>query len=124
MNAVVENMRITGNEIGMQLGTEALVRDSTIANNVSTGLSCYQCVIERNIAAGNGNAGIFDSNGGGGIVLANVIAGNVSYGLVAPDPPLPKTGYANNILVGNNGGGLQALGVTQAHPNVCEPACP
>jgi len=122
--AVVENMRIVGNYIGMQLGTQGRVTNSTIANNSSTGMYCYQCFIEGNIVAGNGNVGIFDSNGGGGMVLGNVVVANASYGLVAPDPPLPKTGYANNILVGNNSGSLQVLGVTQAHPNLCDPACP
>jgi hypothetical protein len=123
LDAAAENMRIVGNDIGMQLGSQARVSNSTIANN-STGMYCYQCLIESNIIAGNTNAGIFDSNGGGGMVLGNVIVGNTSYGVVAPDPPLPKTGYANNILIGNNGGGVQGLGITQAHPNVCEPACP
>ena len=123
VNFVVQDMRAIGNSTAMQLGTEGQVRNSTVANNTSIGIRCYRCLIEGNIITGNVN-GVFDSDAGGGVLLGNVIVGNTGYGIVAPDPPLPKTGYGNNILLGNNGGGLQALGTMQLHPNVCDPACP
>jgi hypothetical protein len=123
-NFIVEDMRIVGNATAIQLGTEGLVRNSTVANNTSIGIRCYRCLIAGNLVAGNGNAGIFDSDAGGGLVLGNVIVGNAGYGIVSPDPPYPKTGYGNNVLVGNNSGGLQGLGIAQLHPNVCDPACP
>jgi hypothetical protein len=122
--AVVENMRIVGNGIGMQLDLHSRVRNSTIANNTSVGMYCYGCLIEDSIVTGNAFAGILDSQGGGGMVLGNIIVGNGDYGLVAPAPPAPKTGYAANILIGNHSGGLQVLNVNQAHPNECDPACP
>jgi hypothetical protein len=126
MNGVVEDMRILNNFIGIQLspGTGGRVRNSTIANNTSNGMYCYGCLVQGNIIAGNGNTGLADTNKGGGTIIGNIIVGNTGYGIVAPDPPLPKTGYGNNILTGNNSGGLQALGIAQIHPNLCEPACP
>jgi len=38
-----------------------------------------------------------------------------------------QSGYGNNTLVGNNGGGAQTLGgiiLYRMQPNACNPACP
>jgi hypothetical protein len=120
---IVEDMRIVGNSTGIRIET-GRIRNSTITNNSAHGILCHGCLIEQNIIAGNGSVGIYDDTAGGGLVLGNIIAGNGNYGLISPDPPLPKTGYGNNILIGNNGSALQGLGIAQLHPNVCEPACP
>ena len=121
---LVEDMRIVSNGTGIDIKTGARIRNSTIANNTSSGIRCGGCLIEGNVVADNANGGIFDSSAGGGLVLGNVIAFNGAYGLVAPSAPYPKTGYGNNILFANNGGGLQVLDAVQMHPNICEPACP
>jgi hypothetical protein len=54
-------------------------------------------------------------------VVGNVIVGNGRFGLISN----AKTGYGNNILFGNNGGGAQVNAQpAQLHPNVCDPPCP
>jgi hypothetical protein len=116
---VVENMRLV-NGSGVFGGTESRILNSTIANG-TTGIVCPGCLIEQNVITGNTSFGISIPDGGGQ-VLGNVIVGNGNYGI---STFAVSTGYGNNILFGNAGGGAQVAGpAIQLHPNVCEPACP
>jgi hypothetical protein len=120
-SAVIENMRILSNGVGIFVGRDARIRDSTIANSPRGNIACLQsCLIEGNLITGSTNgAGIALT---GGTVLGNLIVSNKFNGLAAD---VNGTGYGNNILFGNNGGGAQVGGAAfQLHPNVCVPGCP
>jgi hypothetical protein len=122
-SAVIENMRIIANGAGIYVGSDARIRDSTVANNTSGNIFCINCVIERSVVTGSANdAGIYVT---GGTVAGNVIVGNARYGLTGVGTSFAPSGYGANILVGNNGGGAQVFDqVFQLHPNFCNPACP
>jgi len=118
---VVENMRILSNGDNLSLPADSRVRNSTIANGGSLGIRCYaSCLIEHNIVTGNTGAGV-QLEGGGGVVLGNVIVGNDFAAILSSDN---RTGYGNNVLLGNGSGGQVSGLVYPLHPNVCDPACP
>ena len=118
---VVENMRILSTGHNLSLPADSRVRNSTIANGGSLGIMCpARCLIEHNIVTGNTGAGVA-LQGGGGVVLGNVIVGN---GLAAIQSSVNRTGYGNNVLLGNGSGGQVSGLVYPLHPNVCDPACP
>ena len=132
-STVVQNMRLLDNFGGAAVGANARILGNIIANSILNGVSCAaRCVIEQNVVTGNGTdpggtaggrAGVSIAQGGA-MLRANVIVGNGSWGLVS-ELNNPPTGYGQNMLVGNNGGGGQVAGdVVQMHPNACDPACP
>jgi len=118
---VVENMRLFVNGTAISVNQQARIRNNTIAQN-GTGVSCGQCVVEGNIVAGNSGTGVV-LVGGFSTVLGNVLVGNGSWGM---NSLFEASGYGENILTANNGGGNQVTGTvaSQLHPNYCEPACP
>jgi len=120
-HGVVEDMRVVSNHVGVFMTEGSRIRNSTIADGGSDGIECLNyCLIEQNVVTGNAE-GIGANNG---MVLGNVIASNEGVGLYN-GAGTRKTGYGNNVLFGNNGGGSQILGqVYQLHPNVCDPPCP
>jgi hypothetical protein len=119
--AVVEHMRLVSNGFGFIGGSDDRVRNSTIASNNASGVTCTGCVIEGSVIADNGFGVTFSF--AGGLALGNVIVGNGGAGLRSSFQG-PMAGYGDNILFGNNGGGAQVSGKAfQLHPNVCEPAC-
>jgi hypothetical protein len=122
-SAVIENMRIIANGAGILVGSDARIRDSTVANNISGNILCSNCLIERSVVTGSANdVGIYVT---GGTAIGNVIVGNARYGLTGVGTSFPPSGYGTNVLVGNNGGGAQVFDqVFQLHPNLCSPACP
>jgi parallel beta-helix repeat protein len=122
---VVEDMRILSNGRNLELPGDSQVRNSTIANGnspmIAPGIRCYaRCLIEQNTVTGNNGAGVA-LEAGGGTVLGNVIVGN---GFAAISSSDTRTGYGNNVLLGNGAGGQVSGIVSQLHPNVCDPACP
>jgi parallel beta-helix repeat protein len=121
--AVIEDMRIMSNGRNLELPADSHVRNSTIANgtDLTAAIRCFaRCLIENNIVTGNAGAGVA-LEAGGGVVLANVIVGNGFAAILSSDN---RTGYGNNVLLGNGSGGQVSGLVFQLHPNVCEPACP
>jgi parallel beta-helix repeat protein len=118
---VAENLRLIGNGVGISVGAEARIRTSTIASG-GIGIICAGgCLIEQNVVSGNNGTGIEAARS---TVIGNAVVSNGGYGLVSI---ATRTGYGNNILFGNNGGGEQVFNngmVLQLHPNVCEPNCP
>jgi hypothetical protein len=121
-NWIVETMRVVENGgYGIHIdGNLSSVRGSTVAENGNDGIYCgFQCLVEDSISSGNGGTGI---SLGSGTILGNVMIGNTSFGIIAVN----LTGYGNNTLAFNNGGGAnpQVLGVSALHPNACSPACP
>ena len=116
--STIENMRVVGNGfIGVQLGSYGKVTDSIMSGNYN-GIACYDnCHIERNVLSSNLNEGV---DIGSGTVLGNTIQHNGSYGVYANT----TTGYGNNTLSVNNGGGAQVFGpLIRLQPNACSPTC-
>ncbi len=123
---IVEDMRISENDqngILNETNGFARVVDSTIFSNGFQGITCAQaCHVEGNIVSNNGalsgSSGIFI---GSGTVLGNTITGNASFGINAT----LSTGYGNNTITDNNGGGVQVGGsILELFPNACFPvAC-
>ncbi len=123
---IVEDMRISENDqngILNETNGFARVIDNTIFSNGFQGIACAQtCHVEGNIVSNNGaqsgSSGIFM---GSGTVLGNTITGNASFGINAT----LSTGYGNNTITDNNGGGVQVGGsILELFPNACFPvAC-
>jgi hypothetical protein len=123
VRSAAERMRLVSNNgfAAMSFNLGSRVRDSIVADNAMDGIICFRCLITGNVVTGNGGDGV---SAAGGQVLDNVIAGNGLIGVYDGGGAV-KTGYGENILIGNNGGGGQTLGQAyQIHPNVCDPACP
>jgi hypothetical protein len=117
--AVIENMRITGINVGVHAASSR-VAHSTITGNGYAGVSCAGCVLEQNLIALNlGYGAIVD---GGDVVLGNLIVSNIYEGIYCQG----TCGYGNNLLFENNNNGAQVAGsgFFPLHPNICEPACP
>jgi hypothetical protein len=105
------------------INTYGTVRNSVASRNVGSGISCGTCVATGNAAYDNGVFGIYVGNGS---AIGNIAYSNANVGLSAGG----STTYRDNLLMANNGGGLQvgsALGVflLNAGGNVCgTAACP
>lgn len=120
-NWIVEDVRVVDNgSRGISLGSYAAVRGTTVTQNGSTGILCQtSCLVEESNVSANG---LFGIQMGLGAVLGSVFISNVQVGISGSG----ISGYANNTLVGNNGGGAnpQVDDAAQMHPNLCDPACP
>jgi hypothetical protein len=119
---IVENMHIIENGThGVVTADYAKVTGSTISANGGSGIGCNDyCHIEGNVLSSNKAKGILLHTGS---ILGNTILNNGSYGI----DTVGQSGYGNNTLVGNNGGGAQTLGgiiLYRMQPNACNPACP
>jgi hypothetical protein len=125
--AVVQDMQITNTGgVGVTLESAGRVLRSTISDTAGTDIQCRgQCLIANNIIARSTNGSGIEllTEAGGHLVLGNVITDNQSFGIYAAG----VTGFGNNTLTGNNGGGAQIIGngeISPVHPNFCDPACP
>jgi hypothetical protein len=125
--AVVQDMQITNTgSVGVTLESAGRVLRSTISDTAGTGIQCRgQCLIAHNIItrSTNGSGVELLTEAGGHLLLGNVITDNNSFGIYAAG----TTGFGNNTLTGNNGGGAQIIGngeINPVHPNYCNPACP
>jgi hypothetical protein len=122
--AIVEDMQIAGNGgNGVTLDNNGRVLRSTISGNAS-GVFCFRtCLIAHNVITGGKVDGLtLPAADGGHLVLDNIITDNTKFGIYDQGP----TGFGDNTLTGNNGGGAQVLGdnLHPVHPNYCDPACP
>ena len=97
---VVENMRVTNNENGVQAGDAFRIIDSTITLNRYYGISCGRnCHVESNPVSYNG-VGITPYSG---TILSNTIAVNRSEGIWIPGSGRESfVGIGNNSLYGNS----------------------
>jgi hypothetical protein len=119
---IVEDMRAIRNGAnGIHVaGNYSAVRGSTVTGNGGTGIRCgTRCLVEGSTSSDNGAVGILL---GSGTILGSVITNNTGFGISGSG----FTGYGNNTLNFNNGGGanLQVTGVVALHPNACSPGCP
>jgi hypothetical protein len=116
----VRNMTIVENgQNGVILGDYAMIADSTISANGSSGIDCGNyCHVQGNVLSENKFRGVFI---GSGSSLGNTIENNQSFGIRG----VGQSGYGNNTLMYNDGGGGQVLGpLIRLQPNGCNPACP
>ena len=119
--SIVEDMKIVENGgSGASLGDYAKVTGSTMSANGGYGISCgIYCHLEGNIISSNLLTGAFLYSA---TILGNTIQNNTGYGIYSNQ----QSGYGNNTLSGNNGGGAQVGGgiLIGMQPNACSPACP
>jgi hypothetical protein len=139
----VENNGSNGIEILSTLGENTVI-GNTAVHNGSDGISNVLGIVNGNVASYNGGVGIsangtvsgnrttqnFESGiqSSGGAVIGNSATLNKQFGL---DLSLGQSGYANNVLTGNNGGddapaNPQVSGGIQMGTNVCgtDTICP
>jgi hypothetical protein len=116
----VRNMRIVENGLnGVVLGDYAMITGSTISANGNSGIDCGNyCHVQGNVLSANKFRGIYI---GSGTSLGNTIENNQSFGIRG----VGQSGYGDNTLLYNDGGGAQVLGpLILLQPNACSPACP
>lgn len=135
---LVESSHASGNaSAGIYAGSGGIVRDSTSTSNGTTGISVSSGSVERSSASMNGDDGIvgsagsaiFDSlsesNGNaagddgivagvGSNVRGNTVRANFGFGLNLSS----TTGYRENVITGNTGGGVTGTG-TNLGNNLC-----
>jgi hypothetical protein len=121
---IVENMQIIqnhGSGVSADPSTYSRYLNNNIVVNLGDGISCGEyCHVEGNTIADNGNVGVYIRSG---TVLGNSIFSNGNEAIHDWQTGF-DTGFGNNTIVGNNGGGIQATSVTPLQPNVCKPtAC-
>jgi parallel beta-helix repeat protein len=88
---------------GIETSSNCTVSGNTTNDNTVFGIYCNGgCTIDRNTANGNGT-GV--SLLGGNAIIGNTMRNNTNFGLVAIGD---DSGYADNTLTGNNGGGNAA----------------
>jgi parallel beta-helix repeat protein len=110
---------------GIETSSNCTISGNTLNNNDVFGVYCNGgCTIDRNTANENGT-GV--SLLGGNTIVGNTIRNNTNFGIVAIGT---DTGYSQNTLTGNNGGGnaAQVSGGTPigANSNFCgtDTTCP
>jgi hypothetical protein len=118
---IVEDVRVINSGYGIYAynGVFTRILNSTVATNVHIGIYCgLSCQIEGTVVSGNGGAGIGIRTG---TIFANTIINNGGYGINSSI----TTGFGNNTLIDNNGGGAQTSGqLLRLYPNACSPvAC-
>lgn len=134
---------VNGNVLGMAYGlfvngTLCRIENVSVAQNTLVGIAVGEgCVVSRNRSQGNGSgflmfspalltantaiwnigAGIAEGSiyNGGGSIVSNVIDGNGGVGLSLNT----ATGYSQNVLSNNNGGGAQVTGGVSMGGNIC-----
>ena len=108
----IENVRATGNIIGLHAGNVCVVRDSIAIGNTEDGIRVGNgCLVSGNTAANNTSDGI--NTGVGSNVVANTALGNGGRGLNLA----VNTAYSQNSINGNTLGTV--LNGVSAGLNVC-----
>jgi len=108
----IENVRATGNVIGLRTGSGATVRNSAAHLNTGDGIVVSNsCLVSGNTATTNGGDGI--QAGAGSNVHGNTVSGNTAFGLNLT----AGVGYSQNVIRDNTGGTVDS-GVS-AGLNVC-----
>jgi parallel beta-helix repeat protein len=117
--ARIENVRATGNVLGLRAASNCLMRNNVVHDNSGDGITAgLGCLVSGNVVTENGGDGIVAS--GGSNVTGNTVRGNADFGLNGTI----STGYSNNVFQDNDDGTVDA-GVA-AGGNVCETSttCP
>lgn len=116
-NVHVEKVMIVNNGSGMFFSSGRVV-DCTISGNEGNGIHAAlfpsSGLIRGNFIHSNGGRGIYQQMAGDGMIIDNHIVLNGGPGM-----ELVGTGYGNNVLSYNNGGGAQVLGGVALSNNLC-----
>ena len=113
----VENSLVAANGgNGISVGTNSVIRNSTVSSNGNIGIDCLgTCHIEGNAIDRNAFYGVRTSTG---MIIDNTISGNADLGILEFTPI--DTGIANNTLLNNNpNGSEQIFGGIDLDPNAC-----
>jgi hypothetical protein len=111
--ARIENVRATGNVIGLRTGSSGTVRNSAAHLNTGDGIVAgASCLVSGNTATANGGDGI--QAGAGSNVTGNTATENTAFGLNLTT----GVGYSQNVIRNNTGGTVDS-GVS-AGGNVCD----
>jgi hypothetical protein len=121
-SATIRNGTVAGFDANGIYGTgnNWIIQSMRVVGNGASGITCYtRCLVEDSNVSENGAAGIYIITG---TILGNVIFDNTGAGIFSDG----LSGFGNNTLEGNNGGGAnpQTLSGKPLDPNVCNPACP
>ena len=123
------------NDGGIEVGAFSLVKENTVRNNGDFGIGAGEgsvvagnrvnhvghgpginvfagCTVRDNTVSGCGE-GIRAAEGAA--ITVNAVRNNAGFGLTLG----PTSGYAGNVLVGNNGAGPEVSGGIQTDKNVC-----
>jgi hypothetical protein len=105
---VVENIRATGNQVGIAVGARSVVRDSVASGNSSIGITAGigGSTVTGNIVSANGSGTAGQGGltaGGGSLVANNVIDENNGIGLNVG----PGSTVLNNTVINNSSTGFQ-----------------
>ncbi len=118
-NSRIERMNITSNGLGGITTLGGLVTESLVRANGGVGIFLSGAIVRNSRASFNNGPGISASLVS--VIESNFSAGNSGLGLDLG----PFARYTNNSLEGNNGGGVQVSGGSQAGANTCNGApCP
>ncbi len=116
-NVHVENVMIVDNGDGMFFSSGRVI-DCTISGNDGDGIYVAlfpsSGIIRGNFIHSNGGRGIFQDFAGDGLIIDNHISLNGGPGM-----QLLGSGYGNNVLSYNNGGGAQVTGGVALSNNLC-----
>ena len=107
---------------GIEASVGSVASGNTANSNGIGGIALgFGCTVTGNTA--NNNAGFGISAREGSTVIGNTMRGNQGVGLNLPGGS--ASGYATNVLSGNNNGGAQVSGGLQMGTNICNGAtCP
>jgi hypothetical protein len=114
----IENVSVAQSTLaGIAVGEGCVVSRSRSQGNGSGFLMFSPALLTGNTAIWNIGAGIAEGSiyNGGGSIVNNVIDGNGGVGLSLNT----ATGYSQNVLSNNNGGGAQVTGGVSMGGNIC-----
>lgn len=118
-DAHVENVKIANNGGDGIFLVNGRVVDCTISGNDGNGIHAAlfisSGVIRGNFIHSNGGRGIYQQFASGGMIIDNNVALNGGLGMELAG----LTGYGNNVLNFNNGGGAQVVGGVELSNNLC-----
>jgi hypothetical protein len=113
-STITNNVTNNNAGFGISAGDGSTVIGNAAAGNSDGVIVDPDCTVINNAVNENAEFGMVFSSGG--TVIGNAAGGNGKYGLRFSDN---TSGYVNNTLRNNNGGGAQVSGGTQIGMNLC-----
>jgi parallel beta-helix repeat protein len=99
---LVENVRAINNTIGLNVGSDCIVRNNIVTASGAQGIIVQAgCTVSGNTVNNNGSDGICTHDGCN--VIGNTVLNNTGRGLFLSS----NNGYSQNVITGNTGGTVQ-----------------